>query len=68
MIHVETNNLQAIGYDESQGILYIEFKHSDIYQYYGVDKSIHDGLSYADSKDKYFDKMIKKAGYTYARV
>ena len=68
MVYIESSNLQAIGYDEIQQILYIEFKKSGTYQYFGVDKSIYDGFFNADSKGKYFDQTIKKAGYSYAKI
>lgn len=68
MVYVESSNLQAIGYDEIQQILYIEFKKSGTYQYFGVDKSIYDGFFNADSKGKYFDQTIKKARYSYAKI
>ena len=46
MVYVESSNLQAIGYDEIQQILYIEFKKSGTYQYFGVDKSINYEITY----------------------
>ena len=68
MIHVESSNLKAVGYDETHQILYIEFKKSGTYQYLGVDRNIYDGLLCADSKGKFFNQMIKKAGYHYSKV
>ena len=68
MIYVESSNLQAVGFDESQNSLFVEFKKSGTYQYFNVDKSIFDGMLIADSKGKYFDQYVKKAGYNYSRV
>lgn len=68
MIYVESRNLLAVGFDESQNRLVIEFKKSGTYQYFGVDKSVFEGLIYAESKGKYFDQYIKKAGYQYSKV
>lgn len=68
MTYVESSNLKSVGYDDTQQILYIEFKKSGTYQYFGVDKSVYEGLLFADSKGKYFDQMIKKAGYSYSKV
>ncbi|RLA84132.1 MAG: KTSC domain-containing protein [Epsilonproteobacteria bacterium] len=67
MIYVESSNLQAVGFDESQNVLFVEFKHGGTYQYFGVDKSIFDGMLMADSKGKYFDQYVKRAGYSYAK-
>ena len=68
MVYVESSNLQAIGYDEIQQILYIEFKKSGTYQYFGVDKSIYDGYFSAVSIGKYFGQMVKKARYRLTKV
>lgn len=68
MIYVESSNLRAVGYDETQQILYVEFKHGGTYRYLGVDKSIYDGLLRADSKGTYLDQMVKKAGYGYEKI
>ena len=68
MINVESSNLQAVGYDETKRILYIEFKHSGTYKYFDVDISIYDGFFNADSIGKYFDKNIKKADYDYSKL
>ena len=68
MINVQSSNLKAIGYDEHQNTLYVEFKHGGKYKYLNVDKSVYDKLLVADSKGKFFDQNIKKAGYKYSKV
>lgn len=68
MIYVESGNLQAVGYDVEQQILYVEFKHGDTYQYFGVDGSIYEGLLNAGSKGTYLNQMVKKAGYQYSKL
>lgn len=68
MINVESTNLEAIGYDEGQNILHVQFKHGGTYQYFSVDKSIYDGFFNAESQGKYFDLNVKKAGYEFSKV
>lgn len=68
MIYVESSNLLAVGFDENQNRLIIEFKKSGTYQYFGVDKSVFNGLLNANSKGTYFDQYIKKAGYQYSKA
>lgn len=68
MIPVESSNLQAVGYDDNQHILQVEFKNSTVYQYFNVERYIFDGLLSAESKGKYFDQNIKKAGYSYSEI
>ncbi len=55
MTNVVSSNLQAVGYNETNQILYIEFKKSGTYQYIGVDRNIYEGLLNADSKGRFFD-------------
>jgi hypothetical protein len=68
MVYVESSNLQAVGFDENQNSLFVEFKKSGTYQYFGVDKSIYEGILIADSKGKYFIEHVKNAGYSYSKV
>ena len=68
MLSVQSSNLKSVGYDDNQNLLYIEFKHGGKYKYLNVDKSVYDKLLVADSKGKFFDQNIKKAGYKYLKV
>ena len=68
MINVQSSNLEAVGYDDKHNILVVEFKHGGTYQYISVDKSIYENLLLADSKGKFFDQYVKKAGYQYSKV
>jgi len=68
MIKVESSNLESVGYEDSQNELYVEFKHGGTYKYLNVDKGIYDNLLIAESKGKFFDQNIKKAGYKYTKI
>jgi len=68
MINVQSSNLKSVGYDDNQSSLYVEFKHGGKYKYFNVDRNIYDNLLVADSKGKFFDQNIKKAGYKYSKV
>jgi len=65
---VESSNLASIGYDADQEILEIEFNHGGIYQYLQVPESVYKGLIDASSKGQYFDRNIKKAGYSVTEI
>ena len=65
---VESSNLASIGYDANQEILEIEFNHGGIYQFSHVPESIYKGLINASSKGQYFDRKIKKAGYSFMEI
>ena len=68
MNNVQSSNLKSIGYDENQNELYVEFKHGGKYKYLNVNKRVYDKLLVADSKGKFFDQNIKKAGYKFSKV
>lgn len=58
LINVESSNINAIGYDESLGILEIEFNNGYAYEYYDVPSYEYDQLMAAESKGKYANKNI----------
>lgn len=60
MIPVSSSNLKAIGYDENEAILRIEFKKGSIYEYYDVPQYEFDGLYSAESKGSYANQNIYK--------
>lgn len=65
---VVSTNIAAIGYDETNKLLYVKFTSGSLYVYYGVVKYIYDGFLVAISKGKYFGEYIKKTGYKYTRL
>ena len=65
--HVESSNIESIGYDSSSQTLEIEFLNGTIYQYFDVPQHIYDGLISADSHGKYLASNIK-GYYRYSKV
>ncbi|HSD04384.1 MAG TPA: KTSC domain-containing protein [Nitrosopumilaceae archaeon] len=43
-VRVKSGTIRAIGYDEAEQILEIQFVHGGIYHYFGVSKKIYDSL------------------------
>lgn len=66
MIPVDSNNLAAVGYDQSSQTLVIQF-HSGTYKYTSVPKHIYDGLMSSSSKGKYHHANIKN-DYRYVKI
>lgn len=66
-IHVESSNIESIGYDADSQTLEINFLNGSIYQYFDVPKNIHDELISAGSRGEYFAAHIK-GFYRYSRV
>ncbi len=53
MNNVESNNLRAIGYDDDEAKLEIEFLSGAAYEYYDVPRHVYDELMSAGSKGSY---------------
>ena len=66
--NVNSSNLASVGYDADNQILEIEFKHGGIYQYSNVPEPVYMGLMNASSHGQYFDRFIKKGGYSYRKI
>ena len=64
---VVSSNLKSVKYDESSGVLEVEFRHGGVYQYSGVPPEVHRALMDADSHGKYFAAEIR-GRYRYERV
>lgn len=67
-IPVQSSNIAAIGYDDTNAILEVEFLNGSIYQYYGVPRDTYDSLMNAASKGSFLNAFIKKAGYGVTRM
>jgi len=55
--YVSSTDLVSVGYEN--GILEIEFKGNNVYQYFNVPQSVYNGLLSAGSKGTYFHSHIK---------
>ena len=56
---VESATLVAIGYDETQEMLELEFRSHAVYRYFGVPGSVYEALLAAPSKGGYFNGAIR---------
>src|SRR2546425_12803775 len=61
-MRVKSGSLRAIGYNESEQILEIEFHHGGIYRYFGVSKKVYDGLMNSQSSYGKYNKDTSKTG------
>ncbi len=57
--HVESSDIDSIGYDEKNSVLEIEFLSGGIYQYANVSVDIYSNIINASSHGKYFHEYIK---------
>jgi len=58
--HVNSSNINSIGYDEANYLLEIEFKNGGIYIYSSVPKDAYNLIINAPSQGKYFNEYIRK--------
>lgn len=65
--HVESSNIESIGYDSESQTLEIEFLNGSIYQYFDVPEHVYDDLMSSDSQGKYLAHQIK-GNYRYSKV
>ena len=59
MIFVDSSNIEAIGYDENNQELHVQFLSGGYYVYHDVPCEIFDGLVEAPSKGSYLNREIK---------
>ena len=65
---VTSTDINSVGYDIDSQVLEVEFHKGGTYQYFGVPQNIYDDLMASDSKGKYFNLNIKKAGFAYSKI
>jgi hypothetical protein len=76
---VTSSNLGQVAFSaasdgpEAAGRLYVEFKArprrpATLWVYHAVPAAVYRGLLAAASKGAYLDRLVKKAGYDYARL
>lgn len=67
MIPVSSSNVESVGYDEQQQILYVRFLSGGLYIYKGVSMYEFEGLLNAPSVGSYLHRNIKNV-YPYERI
>jgi len=61
MMHVDSSNLEQIGYDLDQMELHVIFKDGSHYIYEGVPESLFEELTMAPSKGSFLNREVKGA-------
>lgn len=67
MIPVDSSNVESVGYDEDEQILYVRFLTGATYIYKGVNNYEFEGLVSAPSVGSYLHRYIKN-NYPYERI
>jgi hypothetical protein len=67
MIHVDSSNIEAVGYDLDSSTLQVEFKNGGTYQYFDVPERVFEELRDASSVGGYLASAIKGT-YRYSKV
>lgn len=64
---VDSSNIAAIGYNEANQVLRVEFNNGSIYDYPGVSPNLFQSFLSSDSKGRFHNMMIKSQ-YDFVRV
>lgn len=67
MIPVDSSNVESVGFDENEQILYVRFLTGATYIYKGVNNYEYEGLLSAPSVGSYLHRNIKN-NYPYERI
>ena len=67
-VRVSSSNLASVGYEAASAVLEVEFNNGSVYRYSGVPEHVYKGLMDAASKGGFFDRHVKKAGYSFERI
>lgn len=59
MIYVDSSNVEAIGYDDRNQELHVQFLSGGYYVYHGVAREVFDQFLHAPSKGSYLNREIK---------
>jgi hypothetical protein len=59
MLPVQSSNIEAIGFNDESGTLYVQFHGGSTYSYANVPAEVVQGLIGAASKGSYFAQKIK---------
>jgi hypothetical protein len=64
---VDSESIATIAYDETSAVLEIEFADGSNYRYFDVPADVHRQFKAADSKGRFFHRMIRRK-YFYERI
>ncbi len=67
MIRVSSSNVEEVGYDEQNQIVYVKFLNGSLYIYKGVPQYDFEGLRDAPSVGSYLHRNFKNI-YPYERI
>jgi len=65
---LSSSNIRSAGYDAEKRILEVEFASGSIYHYFDVPVQTFNSLLSASSPGKYFQSVVRRAGYEFVRV
>lgn len=64
---VSSSNVAAVGHDEEENILAVNFLNGTTYHYFNVPKSVFDAMLTSESVGKYLN-MVVKPQFDYTQV
>lgn len=67
LVPVDSSVIAAVGYDDTQRALYVQFNTSGLYVFHDVPPAAHDAFMDAESKGRFFNAEIRTT-YRYTRL
>lgn len=64
---VDSSNVNEIGYDDMEGVLYVRFLNGALYYYESVPPEVWESFLYASSKGRFVHTDLKNV-YPYGRI
>lgn len=70
LYEIDSSNISAIGYDDEQMKLYVEFLSGELYEYMNVPIDVWNGLKNAESRGSFLHFFIKinESAYPYRKI
>lgn len=65
--HVNSSNIESIGYDATSMVLEVKFLSGSLYQYFDITEAIYLSLINASSIGSYLQRIIVK-NYRYSKI
>ena len=67
-IYIKSSVIKSFGYDEAEKILEVQIITGELYQYYNIPLQIYEEIKAAPSLGKYYNEVIKKAGFEFKKI
>lgn len=65
---INSSSIRAIGYDDANKMLEVEFHNETVYRYFNVNEMLYLSLRNAPSVGSFFNEKIRDAGFSFKKI